>query len=227
MGKLEGAEKVGCGAIQPSSGRCVSSRSFKETLSSVQGIFKLLLTFLGKKRTVISRHKEACLRAQHTAVKEVLADNHKLYCLAFAETNVDHRWDRVIFFEESTFSSATDGLVLVYRPRECYNSQYMSSYKRSGLVSVHCFGWISLEGAGMLHHIGHVDSLHYKQILQNVMVPSVGMLYPNGIIHFQQHHSSIHASHVVQEWLLLQANVELIVWPPQVPDMNPHGEYME
>jgi len=37
---------------------------------------------------VISRLKEAGLRAQHIAVKEILTDEHNLYCLAFAERNV-------------------------------------------------------------------------------------------------------------------------------------------
>jgi len=50
-------------------------------------------------------------------VKEILTDDHKLYLLAFAESNVDRKWDRVIFSEESTFSSANDGPGLVYRPR--------------------------------------------------------------------------------------------------------------
>ena len=61
---------------------------------------------------------------------------------------------------------------------------------------------------------GHMDGPQYQHILQNVMVPSVWMLYPDGIIHLQQDHSSIHDSHVVQEWLLRQADVELIDWPP-------------
>jgi hypothetical protein len=42
------------------------------------------------------------------------------------------------------------------------------------------------------------------------MVPSLRMLYPDGIIHFQQDHSSIHDSRVVREWLSLQADVKLI-----------------
>jgi hypothetical protein len=57
--------------------------------------------------------------------------------------------------------------------------------------------------------------------LQNVMVPSVRMLYPNGIIHLQQDHSSIHDSRAVQESLSRQADIEIIDWPPWVPDMNP------
>jgi hypothetical protein len=52
------------------------------------------------------------------------------------------------------------------------------------------------------------------------MVPSVQMLYPYGIIHFQQDQSSIHDSRVVQAQLSLQAKVELIGWLPRAPDMN-------
>ena len=97
----------------------------------------------------------------------------------------------------------------------------MSTCKRSGRVSVHCWGWISRQGAGVLHSIeGHLDGLQYQHILQNVMVSSVQMLYPDGIIHLQQDHPSIHDSRVVQEWLSRQADVELIHWPPRTPDMN-------
>ena len=53
------------------------------------------------------------------------------------------------------------------------------------------------------------------------MLPSVWMLYPDGMIHLQQDHSSIHDSRVVQEWLLRQAGIELIDWTPRVPDINP------
>jgi hypothetical protein len=53
------------------------------------------------------------------------------------------------------------------------------------------------------------------------MVPFVRVLYPDGVIQFQQDHSSIHDSGVVQEWLSRQADVELIDWPQRAPDMNP------
>jgi hypothetical protein len=85
-------------------------------------------------------------------VKELLNDEHKLYLLAFAENNVYHSWDSLIFSDKSTFSSTNDGPVLVDRlQRECYNSQYMSTCTCSGHVSVHCWGWITY-GAGTLHH---------------------------------------------------------------------------
>ena len=175
-----------------------------------------------KKNTLISRLREAGLRTRHAAVKEFLTDENKLYHLAFSESNVDRMWDRVIFSDDSIFISAKDGPVLVYRPRgECYNSQCMSTCTHIGRESVLFWGWISHEGAGMLYHIGHLDSLQYKHILQNEMVPSVRMLYPDSIIHLQQNHSSIHDSREIQEWLLLQADVELIDWPPRAPVMNP------
>jgi hypothetical protein len=153
----------------------------------VQGYLKLLLAFLGKKTTLILRLKEAGLRARHAAVKKVLTDEPKLYRLAFAESNVDRKWDRVTFSDEYIFSSANDGHVLVYRPRgERHGSQYMSTCTRSGRVSVHCWGWISHEGSGMFHRVeGHLYSLQYQHNLQNVMLPSVRMLYPEGILHFQ------------------------------------------
>ena len=71
------------------------------------------------------------------------------------------------------------------------------------------------------HVDGQFDGLQYQHTLQNVMVPSVRMLNPDGIIHLQQDHSSIHDSRVVQEWLSRQADVELLDWPPRVPGMNP------
>ena len=89
-----------------------------------------------------------------------------------------------------------DGPDLVHRPQgEHYNPQYMTTCKRSGPVTVHCWGCISQDGAEVIHRIeGQLDSLHYQHILQNITVPSVWMLYPEVIIHLQQDHSSIHDS---------------------------------
>jgi len=81
------------------------------------------------------------------------------------------------------------------------------------VVCVHCWGWISHEGAGVFHRIeGHLDGLHYQHILQNVTVPSVWIFHPDGIILLQQDHFSIHDSRVIQEWLSRQADLELFDW---------------
>ena len=127
---------------------------------------------------------------------------------------LDCKWDRIIFSYESTFSSTTDGPVLVYRLQG--ERTTLSIYLPAHAVVLGLF----TVGAGMLHHTeGHLDGLQYKHILQNVKVPFVRMLHPDGIIRFKYDHSSIHVSHVVQEWLLLQADVEFIDWSPCVPDI--------
>jgi len=127
-------------------------------------------------------------------VKEILDEEYNLHCLTFAESNVDRKWDRVTFSDESTFNSTNDGRVLVYRPLgERYNCQCMSTCKHTGRVSVHCWGRIFCKCAGMLHRKeGHLEGLQYQHILQNLMVPSVRMLYTDCLICFQQHQSPIH-----------------------------------
>jgi hypothetical protein len=49
--------------------------------------------FPGQKNILILKLKEAGLKAQHAAVKELLTDEHKLYHLAIAESNVDRKWE--------------------------------------------------------------------------------------------------------------------------------------
>jgi hypothetical protein len=57
--------------------------------------------------------------------------------------------------------------------------------------------------------------------MKGLKVPSVRMLYPDGIIHLHEDHTYNHDARVVQEWLSRQADVELIGWTPRAPDMNP------
>jgi len=57
------------------------------------------------------------VKARLAATKELLTDEHKLCRLAFAESNVDRKWDRVIFTDKSKFTSENDGPVSVYRPQ--------------------------------------------------------------------------------------------------------------
>jgi hypothetical protein len=156
-------------------------------------------------------------------VKAVITDEHQLHRPAFTESSVDRQWDTVIFSDESTFSSANDEPVLVSRPwGERYSSEYLSTSTCSGRVSVHCWGWISHKGVGILHRTEeHLDGLQYKHILKHAVAPSVRVIYPDAVIQFQQVHSSIHDSRVVQQLLSRQADVELIDWLPHGPGVNP------
>jgi len=64
---------------------------------------KVATGFPGQKDRIISRLRAADLRVEHAALKELLTDEHKLYRLAFAASNVDHKLDRVIFIDELQF----------------------------------------------------------------------------------------------------------------------------
>ena len=114
-GQVGRRRELGCGAFPAQDAALVAEA--ERNPSSVQGNLKLLLAFQGKKKTIMSRLKAAGFRARHAALKEFLTDEHQLYHFAFPESNVERKWDRVIFTDESTFSSAIDGPVLVYRPK--------------------------------------------------------------------------------------------------------------
>ena len=80
----------------------------------------------GQKYKIISRLGAQCLGARHATLKELLTEEHKLFRLAFAEINEVHKWDRVIFTDESIFTSAKDRPVLVYILHgQRYNPQYV------------------------------------------------------------------------------------------------------
>jgi hypothetical protein len=71
--------------------------------------------------------KAADVRARQAVVKELLPDKLKLYHLAFADSNVDHLRETIIFSDESTYSSTMMGCFCLQTVGENYNSQYMST----------------------------------------------------------------------------------------------------
>jgi hypothetical protein len=125
---------------------------------------------------------------------------------------VDRDWGNVIFSNESVFSSADDGPVRVCRPQGTrYNAEYVKESARSGRVSVAVWGWISSRGIGLLDRIdGHLDGAQYLHVLRDIMVPSVREMYPDGVINFQQDQSPVHKSQLLQGWLAIQNEVELL-----------------
>ena len=63
--------------------------------------------FPGSTRTALRRLKDEQLFARIAAKKEILKDAHKLFRLAFENTN--RNWHRVVFSDEVTFSSTNGG----------------------------------------------------------------------------------------------------------------------
>ena len=184
--------------------------------------------FPGSSKTVRRRLNEAGLKSRRAAKKQQLSDEHKLYRLAFAMDKIHFDWSDVIFSDECVFSSANDGPVRVFRPFGTrHDPDYVAGVYNTGRVSVACWGWMSSLGLGMLHRIEqgpdgrNLTGGQYVHILENIMVPSVRELYPDGIIKFQQDQSPVHKSQLVQNWFSSQTEVELIDWPPCGADLNP------
>ena len=69
--------------------------------------------------------------------------------------------------------------------------------------------WFSVTGDG------------YTQILDEVLLPSIGILFGDGPIYLVQDNSPIHKSMPVRQWLEEHPQVHVLVWPARSPDMNP------
>ncbi|KAI4470432.1 transposable element-related [Holotrichia oblita] len=78
---------------------------------------------------------------------------------------------------------------------------------------------MSYAGPGTIWDInGHLTALQYRDILENVMLPSVTSLYDQ--FTFQHDNSPIHTANVVQQWIT-DNNLRLLNWPARSPDLNP------
>lgn len=178
--------------------------------------------FPGSSDTIRRRLREAGLYARRSAVKQELSEENIIYRLAFAELHLSASWENVIFTDEKVFSTSNDGPHVVYRPRGTrHRPEYVTTTRRSGRLSVSCWGWISARGAGILHRIeGTLNSEQYAHILKNVMLPSVRMLYGDGEFVLQEDHSPVHKSAFVQQQLT-NLVVNVMEWPPRAADMNP------
>lgn len=118
---------------------------------------------------------------------------------------------------ESMFSLANGGLVLVYRPwYEHYNSQCVDLH-----MQLSCLFNVMTGSPKKGINTHHLDSSQHKHILKHVMVQSVSVLHPAGVIQSQQDHSYFHSSCVVQKRLSQQVSDEINNQTPQAPDMNP------
>jgi hypothetical protein len=121
--------------------------------------------------------------------------------------------------DESAFTLSSDGLLLVYRPLgECYTSQYILTSTCSGCVFVHCYDWISHEGAGILQYL---DGLQHKHILNHIVVPSVRMICSIVVTQFQRTTSPF----MIVMWLKNGYCGRQMLWThwlaPQAHAMNP------
>jgi len=98
--------------------------------------------------------------ANSQELKSDLAITIQPLTLSWVEAESLHKTNTVIKLEVKV----NDVPDLIHRPQgERFNPLYTSTCKRSGRVSVHCWGWISHAGAGVPHRIeGRLDGPHYQ-----------------------------------------------------------------
>ena len=60
----------------------------------------------------------------------------------------------------------------------------------------------------------------YTQILDEVLLPSIRILFDDGPIYLVQDNSPIHKSMPVRQWLKEHPQVHVLFWRARPPDMN-------
>ena len=85
-----------------------------------------------------------------------------------------------------------------------------------------CWGWISRREMGTIHRTREkFTKQKYQQLLERYMVLYARLLYPDGILQFQQDNHPVHTSKLIRYWFGRRQDIELIVWPRRSPYLNP------
>ena len=112
------------------------------------------------------------------AKKEHLSPRHKEQRVAFARAYIDKDdewWRRVVFSDEKSFCSTTQGPLHVYRIRGSrFQQQNIATIRRSGRITLNIWGWTSQETLGDVCPIdGRFNRWKYIELLENTMLPTV------------------------------------------------------
>jgi hypothetical protein len=186
---------------------------------------KVETNFPGSIRTSRKRIKESELRNRSAANKIFLSVANKEERLRFAFQHINNVnfWENVVFSDEKTFQSCSNGRVRVYRPvGERFSEQYVHKIKRSGRFSVNVWGWVSSRGTGICVIVEErLTALVYRDILEQALLPSVLPIFGNNFV-FQQDNCPIHTAHLIRDFLQTNDNeVTTLDWPARSPDLNP------
>lgn len=215
-----GRHKISCGEQDEALVNVIQERPFTTAVQATA-----VTNFPGSVRTARRRIKESGLRNYAAARKTRLRPCDKEARIGFALEHLvrdNAFWNRVIFSDEKVFQSCPNGRLRVYRPRNHrYDERYIDMEDRTGRFSVNMWAWISMGSPGILLHVGErLNSDVYIRILENVMLPSVGLHFPNNNFVFQHDNCSIHRAHRVAAWLQ-DHGINVLDWPSRSPDLNP------
>lgn len=167
---------------------------------------------------------ESDQKSYHAAYKELITDRHKRLRLLWGGLNLNRNWNLVIFSDESSICQNEHGFLRVRRPLGTrYEQRYLAHIRRSGRVSVSCWGFMYHNGFGGLVRInGNLNGVQYCQILTTHLIP---FMNANPGLVFQQDKSPVHSSNRVQNFLA-NNNINVLPWEAKMADMNPMGKLL-
>lgn len=151
----------------------------------------LATNFPGGRRTACNRLHQEGIKNYNPAEKPFLTEANKEARLRFAQQYVEEPlefWQSVVFSDEKTFQSCHSGPGKVYREKnQRYSQQFIKPSFNSGRFSVNVWSWISYQGPGVCWHIDErLTAAHYADLMENIMLPSVNVLFPDNNFIFQQ-----------------------------------------
>lgn len=131
------------------------------------------------------------------------------------------QWRRVMWSDESPYVLRFNGKVRVWR---MHNERYETRCTKATVKhdkKINVWGAFAAHGVGMLHRIeGIMKKEMYRDILENVMVPSADLLFGRENYIFQQDNDPKHMAKINKDFIF-DNQIPTFNWPAQSPDLNP------
>jgi transposase len=176
-------------------------------------------------RTIQHRlQKELNLPARRAAKKPMLSAAMRKKRLAFARqyshwTSVE--WEKVMFSDESKFTTFSSRPMTVRRPRGSNRFDHrftQKTVKQSPGVMI--WGCFSAKGRGGLFFLPAnttMNAIRYTNVLEVHLLPFMTI---HGTSIFQQDSAPCHKAKLVMDWTR-NNHVQVLDWPGNSPDLNP------
>lgn len=178
-------------------------------------------------KTVRRALRGAGMKAVVKRKRPKLTAVHRRKRLEWAEAHVNwtlEDWKRVIWTDESKINRfGSDGRVWVWKKAgEGLNDRLVEGTVKFGGGNVMIWGCMLWDGVGFATKIeGKMDADLYVQILGDELKRSIRWYGKNEEdMVFQQDNDPKHKSKKATNWLD-ESELEVMVWPPQSPDLNP------
>jgi len=175
--------------------------------------------------TVKRRLTAVGLHGRRPAKKPLISAKNRIARVKFATEHAlwtSEEWSKLLWSDESKFNLfSSDGIRYIRRPvNKRFDVRYQVPTVKHGGGSVMLWGCFSRDGTGPLVQINEImDRYVYHKILADHMVLHANDKMASGWI-FQHDNDPKHKSKHVTAYLQ-SANVHVLDWPSQSPDLNP------